>query len=88
MAVRERIVSPERSVVALRAVVAAGAADALGSPDRLLRWVQQAIQHLTDGAVFAVERIGVHGVDSSSSGDLGRAKCSGWLPADSLSLAL
>lgn len=61
MAVRERIVAPERSMVALRAVVAAGAADALGSPDRLLSRVQQAIQHLADGAVFAVERIGVHG---------------------------
>jgi len=60
MAVRQRVVSPERSVVALRAVVAAGARDALGSPDGLLRGVQQAIQNLADRAVFAVERIGIH----------------------------
>lgn len=40
VAVRERVVPPEGSVIALRAVVAAGAADALGSTDRLLRGVQ------------------------------------------------
>jgi len=62
MAVRQRIVSSKRSIpIALRAVVAAGATDALGSPDGLLRGVQQTIQHLADRAVFAVERIGVHG---------------------------
>lgn len=61
MTVRERVVPPEGSVVVLRAVVAAGAPDALGSPDGLLSRVQQAIQHLADRAVFAVERIGVHG---------------------------
>jgi len=61
MAVRQRIVSSERSMITLRAVVAAGATDALGSPDGLLRGIQQAIQHLADRAVFAVERIGVHG---------------------------
>jgi len=48
-------------MITLRAVVAAGATDALGSPDGLLRGIQQAIQHLADRAVFAVERIGVHG---------------------------
>lgn len=52
-------------MVALRAVVAARAGDALGSPDRLLRGVQQAIQHLADCAVLAVERIGIHGQSSS-----------------------
>lgn len=61
MTVRQRIVSSERSMIALRAVVAAGTADALGSPDRLLCWVQQTIQHLADRAVFTVERVGVHG---------------------------
>lgn len=67
MAMRQYIVSSERSVIALRAVVAAGAADTLGSPDGLLRRVQQAIQHLADRAVFAVEGIGVHGRSSLSS---------------------
>lgn len=63
MTVRQRVVSPEISMIALRTVVAVGAADALGSPDGLLRGVQQAIQHLADRAVFAVERIGVHDAD-------------------------
>lgn len=53
-------------MVALRAVAAA---DTLGSPDGLLSRVQQTVQHLTDHAVFAVERIGVH--DRSSSRILG-----------------
>lgn len=52
-------VTVERGVAALGAV-AAGAGDALGPPDRLLRGVQQTVQHLADRAVLAVERVGVH----------------------------
>jgi len=66
MTVRQRVVSSERSMIALGAVVAAGAADTLGSPNRLLRGVQQAIQHLADRAVFAVEWIRIHGRSSLS----------------------
>lgn len=61
MTMRQRIATSERSVAALRAVIATGARDALRSPDSLLRRVQQAIQHLADRTVFAVERIRIHG---------------------------
>lgn len=66
MTVRQRIVSSERSMITLWAVVATGTADTLGSSDGLLCWVQQTIQHLADRAVFAVERIGVHGRSPSA----------------------
>lgn len=55
------IISAKRSAIhTLRTVVAVGARDTLGSPNRLLRGIQQTIQHLADRAVFAIERIGVH----------------------------
>jgi len=58
--VRGRIASAEGPVAALRAVVAVGTGHALGSPDGLFRGIQQAIQYLTDRAVLAIERIGIH----------------------------
>ena len=51
--------SVQRSVAILGAV-AAGARHALRSPDGSLGRVQQPIQHLADGAVLAIERVGVH----------------------------
>lgn len=51
--------SAQRPVAAFRAV-AAGARDAFRSSDRLLRRVQQPVQHLPDRAVLPVERIRVH----------------------------
>lgn len=56
--------SAQRSVAAFRAV-AAGAAHAFRPHDALLRRLEDLVQHLTDGAVLPVERIGVH-LDSSS----------------------
>lgn len=50
------------AVAALR-TVAARAGHALRSPDGLLRRFQKPVQHLADGAVFAVERVRVHGDD-------------------------
>lgn len=54
------------ALVAERALAALGAAagrarDALGAPDRLLARVQDAVEHLADRAVLAVERVRVHG---------------------------
>ena len=51
--------SVQRSVAILGAV-AVGARHALRSPDGPLGRVQQPIQHLADGAVLAIERVGVH----------------------------
>lgn len=69
-----RVASTEGPVSALRAIVATGTGDALGSPDGLLRGIQQTIQYLTDRAVFAVERVGVH-VSRSLDGVLVRKNC-------------
>lgn len=61
MTMCQGVTTAERSMTALRAVVATGAWDALWSSNGLLCRVQQTIQHLADRAVFAIERIRVHG---------------------------
>lgn len=59
---------PAQGSVATLGAVAARTRDALRPPYRLLRRIQQTIQHLTDRAVLPVERIGVH-LDLPSSLD-------------------
>lgn len=60
MTMCQGVTAAERSITALRTVVATRARNALWSSNSLLRRIQQTIQHLTDRAVFAVERIRVH----------------------------
>lgn len=53
----------DRTLAAFGAA-AARTGDTLGPPDGLvlvpLVWYQDTVQHLADGAMFAVERVGVH----------------------------